>query len=477
MAYNTAAATPGSHAYDVLMQAELCWNNLERFRRERKRCIDYTYGDQWNDLVRDDDGRLVREGTLLRRQGYAALKNNMIRKLVNTLKGLYLNQNTEPICVARDRDEQTLSDCLTELLKYVGDINDQRSLMGDIFEEFCISGAAACRKTYGWNGDRLDCWTTTVQPDNFFVDVGMADARGWDCSIVGEIHDMPWGELLSTFAKSPKDIERLRGVYHYASDSRYVTQSVREFGFRKSEAASFLIPQDTNQCRVIEVWNKERKPRYHCYDRLNGEIFKCEVSDKAELVDSVNEQRRAEALSAGVSPEEAEGSLIAAEWFVDNYWYYRFYAPTGDVLRYGETPYEHGGHPFVFRFYPFVNREIHSFVSDVIDTQRYVNRLLNLNDYLLRTSAKGLLTIPDTALEGTGLSIEDIADVWAKPGGVYVYHAKANAPQPQQITNSVQNLGIAELVAMEKQFFDDITGVNAALQGKSVGSVSGTYER
>jgi len=179
----------------------------------------------------------------------------------------------------------------------------------------------------------------------------------------------------------------------------------------------------------------------------------------------------------GGIPEEVEGSLIAAEWFVDNYWYYRFYAPTGDVLRYGETPYEHGGHPFVFRFYPFVNGEIHSFVSDVIDTQRYVNRLLNLNDYLLRTSVKGLLTIPDTALEGTGLSIEDIADVWAKLGGVYVYHAKTNAPQPQQITNSVQNLGNAELVVMEKQFFDDITGVNAALQGKSVGSVSGTYER
>lgn len=466
---------PDRHAYDVLLQAEHCWTNLEKFRRERKRCIDYTYGEQWNDMVRDDHGRLRREEDVIRRSGGMALKNNMIRKLVNTVKGLYLNQNTEPICVARDRDEQTLSDCLTELLKYVNDINDGRSLYADIFEEFAISGFAGCRKSYGWMGDRADCWTTVVQPDNFFVDTGMKDMRGWDCSMVGEIHDMAWGDLLGTFAKSAKDVERIRGIYHYATDEHFLTQSAWQFGYRKPANASFLIPQDTNVCRVIEVWNKERKARYHCYDRLDGSIFKCEVRDKRELVDDVNEERRTEARLAGVSEEEIEDKLITAEWFIDNYWYYRFYAPTGEVLMQGETPYEHNEHPFVFRFYPFINSEIHSFVADVIDTQRYVNRLINLNDYLLRTSAKGLLAVPEQTLEGTGLSIEDLAEVWAKPGGVFLFKAKTGVPLPTQITNSVQNLGITELVSMEKQFFDDITGVNAALQGKSVGNVSGTY--
>ena len=267
----------------------------------------------------------------------------------------------------------------------------------------------------------------------------------------------------------------MRQMYHYATDEHYLTQTAEQFGYRRDINASFPIPQDTNCCRVIEVWNKERKARYHCIDQLNGEMFKCETKDKKELVDAVNEQRRAEAEAAGVSPEEIEGKLITAEWFVDNYWYYRFFAPTGEVLMEGETPYEHNEHPFVFRFYPFINGEIHSFVSDVIDVQRYVNRLVNLNDYLLRTSAKGLLAIPDSALEGTGLTIEDVADVWAKPGGVFVFKAKSGVPLPTQINNSVQNIGIAELISMEKQFFDEITGVNAALQGKSVGNVSGTY--
>lgn len=480
MAYEPIAVSPGliskdRHAYDVLLQAEYCWTNLDKFRRMRRRCFAYNYGDQWSDLVRDGRGRLVKEETVIRKQGGQPLKNNLIRNLVNKLKGLYINQNTEPICVARDRNEQVVTDCLTELLKYVDDINDGKSLYGDIFEDFVVGGFAGARKVYGYIGDRLDCWTLAVQADNFFVDTGMKDVRTWDCSLVGEIHDMTWGDLLATFAKRPGDVNRLREIYHYATDEHFLTQTARSFGFNRDINASFLLPTDTNCCRVIEVWNKERKARYHCIDHLNGEMFKCDIKDKAELVDAVNEQRRAEATAAGVSSEEIEEKLITAEWFIDNYWYYRYFAPTGEVLQEGETPYEHGEHPFVFRFYPFINGEIHPFAADVIDVQRYINRLINLNDYLLRTSAKGLLAIPASALEGTGLTIEDVADIWAQPGGVFVFKAKAGVPLPTQITNSVQNLGITELIGMEKQFFDDITGVNAALQGKDVGKVSGTY--
>lgn len=463
------------HAYDVLMQAEGCWTNMELFRKDRRRCLDYTYGKQWNDLVRDEDGRLVREEVLQRKNGGQAEKINMIRKLVNTIKGLYLNQNTEPVCVARDRDEQILSDCLTELLKYVADINDLHAIYADIFEEFAISGFAGCRKSFEWMGDRLDCLTSIVQPDNFFIDNHMNDVRGWDCNLVGEIHDIDWGTLLSNFAKSPADIERLSEIYHFAADRQFLTQRADYFGYKTSTKLSFLVPQEADVCRVIEVWNKERKPRYHCYDKLKGEIFKCEVNDKAELVDSVNERRMAEAAAAGVSDDEIQSKLIQAEWFMDYFWYFRFYAPSGVVLMQGETPYEHNEHPFVFRFYPFINSEIHSFVSDVIDIQHNINRLVNLEDFLLRTSAKGLLAVPDYALEGTGLEIEDIADVWSKPGGVFIFHAKPGMELPKQITNNMQSLGLPELMAMHKQFFDETTGVNAALQGKSAGNVSGTY--
>ncbi len=213
--------------------------------------------------------------------------------------------------------------------------------------------------------------------------------------------DIHWGDLLTMFAHNAADVQRLRQIYHYATDEHYLIQTAEEFGYHRDLNTSFLMPNDTSACRVIEVCNKERKARYRCIDYLNGDMFKCDIKDKAELVDAVNEQRRQDGISAGVSTEEIESKLITAEWFIDNYWYYRFYAPTGEVIQEGETPYEHGEHPFVFRFYPFINGEIHSFVADVIDVQRYINKLINLNHYLLQTSAKGLLAVPESALEGT----------------------------------------------------------------------------
>ncbi len=70
--------------------------------------------------------------------------------------------------------------------------------------------------------------------------------------------------------------------------------------------------------------------------------------------------------------------LIKATWFIDDYWYFYYLSPFGDILKEGETPYEHGSHPYIFKAYPFIDGEIHSFVADVIDQQRYTNRLITL---------------------------------------------------------------------------------------------------
>ena len=72
--------------------------------------------------------------------------------------------------------------------------------------------------------------------------------------------------------------------------------------------------------------------------------------------------------------------------------------PQGDVLRSGRSPYRHGSHPFVFKAYPFIDGEIHSFVSDIIDQQKYANRLISMYDWILRASAKGVLLFPEGAL-------------------------------------------------------------------------------
>ena len=43
---------------------------------------------------------------------------------------------------------------------------------------------------------------------------------------------------------------------------------------------------------------------------------------------------------------------------------------------------------------------------------------------------------------------------------------KAGMPLPQQIANNCTQIGISELLSMQLKFFEDISGVNGALQGK-----------
>ena len=229
-------------------------------------------------------------------------------------------------------------------------------------------------------------------------------------------------------------------------------------------------------CRVIEVWRKEYKERYRCHDYNTGKFFKIETEDYDAMVASVNRQRLVDAKEYGIPEEEVP--MIKAEWFVDDYWYYYIMTPTGEVLDEGESPYRHKSHPYVFKAYPYIDGEIHSFVADVIDQQRYTNRLIVLYDWIMRASAKGVLLFPEECLpEGT--AIEDIAEEWGKFNGVIAIKAKAGVPLPQQVANNSTNIGISELLNLQLKFFEDISGVNGALQGKpGYSSTSGAlYEQ
>ena len=120
----------------------------------------------------------------------------------------------------------------------------------------------------------------------------------------------------------------------------------------------------------------------------------------------------------------------------------------------------------MFKAYPLIDGEIHSFVSNVIDQQRYTNRLITMYDWIMRASAKGVLLFPEDCLP-TGMSIDDVADEWARFNGVImIKQPKTGRALPQQVANNCTHIGIQELLQMELKFFEDISGVNGALQGK-----------
>lgn len=455
-------------SYEVLMEANYYWMQMNDFRHDRDRNKRYTYGDQWDDMVTvtDENGcaKRMTESEYIKRQGNVPLKNNMIRRLVRNVVGVFRSQSKEPTCTARDRDEQKLGETMSTILQCNRQLNRMSEVEARTMEEFLISGFIVHRKSYGWRNGKEDCWTDYVQPNNFFIDNNMRDFRGWDVSCLGEVHDVSFGELCEQFAQSPEDYQRLHDIYQWATDRQVISTTMESFGFsRRSGDLDFLVPKDYNRCRVIEVWRKEQKPRYRCHDYQNGDIYKIDVEDRADMVDRVNAERMQLGRENGMEDEDIP--LIKADWFMDDYWYFYYLSPFGDILKEGETPFEHGSHPYVFKAYPFIDGEIHSFVADVIDQQRYTNRLITLYDWVIRATAKGVLLVPQDCIPA-GCDIQDFADAWTQVNGVIAFKPSKSGVMPQQVASNATNIGIGELLNLQLKFFEDISGVNGALQGK-----------
>jgi hypothetical protein len=465
---------PFERAYAVLFEAQRYYNNMENFRRRRLRNKRYNYGDQWGDKIEVPTcgglgKRRMREDAYIREQGSEPLKNNLIRRLVKNVLGVYRSQSKEPTCNARDKDEKKYGETMSIVLQCNRQLNRESEIDARTMEEFMISGAAIHKKKYGWRRNRLDCWTDYVNPNNFFIDNNMRDFRGWDVTCLGEVHDVPLGEVLREFAKTPAEVRKLKEIYHNANDLQFVADSLQPFGEFDPRNIDFFTPGNPTLCRVIEVWRKESKPRYRCHDYNNGDDYKIDVEDYHEIVEVENQDRKQRGTEAGMLEEEIP--MIKAEWFMDDYWYFYYLSPFGDILREGETPYAHGEHPYVFKFYPYIDGEIHSFVEDVVDQQRYVNRLVTMYDFIMRASAKGVLLCPEDCLPDD-MSWDDFCDEWSRFNGVVRFKPNKSGLVPQQVSSNSTNIGIGDLLSYQLKFFEDISGVNGALQGKP--GVSGT---
>lgn len=467
----TSAALPNewskqadkTRGLDIINEAQNYWYRMTSFRRRRQRCKDYTYGKQWGDVV-CIDGKMMTEEEYITRQGRTPLKNNLIRRLITQIIGVFRNQAKEPICTARDREEQRLGETMTVLLQYNMQVNSMTELLARSLEEFLISGLIVHSKRFKVRDGKADCWTEYVNPNNIIIDTNMKDFRAWDLSFIGEIHDLSRDELVAQFARTPEDLDTLTNIYALQNDQRQFSAWLAdEFGERAKIDPSFFAPLVSGIYRVFEIWRKESKPRYRVFDPLKGEVYKIEEADYAIMVEAENLRRIEEASLMGY--ELSDTPLLRSEWFIDTVWWYYYITPFGDILREGESPYEHKSYPYVIKPYPFIDGEIHSLTANIIDQQRYINRLIILYDWILSSSAKGVLMFPEEALP-SGMSLEDIADEWSRFNGVITIKAKPGTPLPQQISNNSTNIGINELLGMQMRLFEDISGVHGALQGK-----------
>ncbi len=456
-------------AIDVLMEAREAWDSLDEFRSRAIRNREYTYGNQWGDRIRDPrTGKSITEEDYILSQGKVPLKNNLIRQLVKSVVGQFASNRTEPVCVASDRDEQKLGEMMSIIMKYVYSMNRLWDMDRRDFELFLITGMVCHKVTYGWNSavDKEDTFVYNVDCRNFFFDNNMRDYRYWDCSLLGEVHDMSISDLIAAFSFGDRErARRIREIYRSAT-----VEGIRSYytnlDAKNRDNMGFFNSAEPGLCRVIEVWRKESRERYKCHDVARGKWFKIDIEELSK-VEAINESRLADAMVAGIPEEDV--ALIEYEYFIDRFWVGRWLSPFGDLLQEMETPYWHKSHPYVFVLYPFIHGEVHSFVGDIIDQQKYINRLITMIDFIMGASAKGVLLFPEDQIPD-GMTVEDIAEEWTRYNGVILFKPKPGIPMPQQVSANATNVGAYDLLNLQMKLLNEVSGVHSAMQGQTASS-------
>ena len=414
----------------VLRAAYQAWVNAAGFRKNRLRNKRFTYGDQWGDLMKDSEGRVITEREHLASQGCTGITNNLIRQLVKTIVGRFRSQYIK--CENGDN-----------ALAAVRQDNELDELDSRALEEFLISGCCI-QRVEPWNrpGESERVRVDNVNVNRLFAGT-MNDTRAWDCELIGQLHDLNIAQLLRRVAGgNQRKAAWVRRLYTDNAENR-VAEFKTHFGADTQIGADFWHADD-GKCRAIEVWTLESREVVVCHNRREGTLT-------VEPAGAVSRQRRS--------------GDVSMRWDIATVWHCRWFSPMGDLLCEYDSPWAHGSHPFVIRLYPLTDGEVHAVVEDIIDTQKHVNRLISLLDQVMRSSAKGVLLFPETALPD-GWTWEDVRRCWSNSNGLLPYNPRLGDARPEQIIANNSNLGAYQMIDLQMKLFEEISGVSGALQGK-----------
>ena len=467
VSYRKQFLARGDQDQQLLEQCHALWNNLEDFRERRARAMRWVDGDQWGDMI-SVKGKTMAERDYITSVGNVALQANQIKRLVETIAGGYVKQQNEPICKARAREEQVYGELMTTCLQANWQMNDMPIIIDAAIKEVLIGGWATVREAYEYRNGELDTWTDICHPNYMFFDSTMKDPRYYDMELIGEIHDVTFGRFCEKFAHSRADVDKFKEWYgdpasplHYGA----VVEDVNEK--HNATEMTFYTPKDSSLCRVYVVWRKESRDRYRVHDENTGELYVINADDSESIanIEAENKRRKALAAEQGWGMDEIPLIHYKENFFVDTYWYGRFLTPQGYILWEGESPYENRRCPYTTIILPMTDGKIVSYISDAIDQNRYINRMLTLYDWMQRAGLKGVTYVPKNIVPDD-MTSEEFAEQLTSIDGVVFYEPKKEGLKPETFYGHTGTINLAEIVKMMKELMESGTSVSAAIRGE-----------
>jgi len=456
-----------------LWQCYHLWDRLADLRTRRLRANKFIDGDQWSDKFYDPESRKWITGEeYIRSQGRVPLVQNLIKPVINNIKGQYRSYAMKGTVTSRTREKQSLGYTMSAALDAELDYNMSVELDAQNIEELA---KGVCVSKVQWDyDDTLDqeCLHITNPIINrMFFNSDIEDIRvNKAIRIIGEFHDWPLDVIISKFSQSKAEEEMIRSFYSVSAD--LLSNLYSTFSSDRVDNLSFLLPNDMDKGRVFEIWQKKLVWRMRVHDPVDGSIQVVNMTE-AQL-NEMNRQRVQNATAVGV-PEE---SVPLLDWVSrpEMVWFVKYLTPDGHRLYEKESPYKHQSHPYVVTVKSLVDGKVTGLVEDMIPLQVSINRMVTMRDFIIGNSAKGLLMVPEGSIPA-GMNINDFAAEWSKANGVIVYKPLASGQVPQQITNNSVPVGINEQISLSMQLFFQVSGITQAAQGMkaSAGTPAALY--
>jgi len=157
-------------------------------RSERDR--DFYDGIQWT-------ATQIRE---LEARGQPIMTSNMIRKDINTIKGLEIQSRTQPKAWARNPGDENAADAATDALRFVYDNTKYSDTRTKLREEMAIEGSCYIELGVEFKGDQAVITNRRIPWSRGFIEPHSSENSGLDAKYLGEAI---WMDLVTARLKWP----------------------------------------------------------------------------------------------------------------------------------------------------------------------------------------------------------------------------------------------------------------------------------
>lgn len=453
---------------DLIVRCENLYSNLDYMRRARARVLRFAYGDHYDDKILIK-GKWMRQRDYLSAVGGLAIQINQVKKVINSIAGLWTGEKNGPTVTALDTNMEGYGEGMTEVLRSIYRINAMSVLGGEWLNESNIGGLAIAKVEYNkyLGGKKKEVCIKNVNPNMFFFESGMQDSRFHDLTLVGQLHDLAFNDLCAAFAEKPDDFAQLREWYSSDTYEGLQPDPVDLSDSNRYEDISFNRARQHGFCRVIEVWTRERRPRFHVLDtNTPEEPYDINADDKEMLkqIEQTNNERKEQGRKLGWKDEEIP--LIEKYWFIDTYWYCRFLTPDGHVIWEGESTLPDRGQPYSMMAVPFSNGRIVGHASDAVDLNIAMDRALVVDDMVKRAGAKGVMMVPEDIVPDW-MDWDEFADQATSINGIVYYKPKPHGHIPEMVYSHSSSVDSSNMISLFAKLLEDGVSVSGALQGRA----------